>query len=82
MPVGLDALYRFSETTPSGHAAGLKGTWLSEREFVLRYDEIAGPNNFILHLDFEGDTISVRLDDPTGISGFAAHAVRVSSSPR
>lgn len=74
MPVGLDAVYRFSETTPSGLAAGLKGTWRSEQEFLLRYDEIAGPNTFILHLDFEDDRINVRLDDPSGMWSFAAHA--------
>ena len=82
MPVGLDAVYRFSETTPSDQAAGLKGTWLSEREFVLRYDEIAGPSNFILHLNFEDDRINVRLDDPTGLFSFAGHAVRESTAPR
>lgn len=76
MPVGLDAVYRFSETSPSGLAAGLKGTWRSEREFVLRFDEIAGPGNYILYLDFGGDGINARLDDPTGILSFAAHAVR------
>lgn len=81
MPVGLDAVYRFSEMSPSGQAAGLKGMWLSEHEFVLRYDEIAGPGNFILHLDFQGDTTNVRLDDPTGIVNFSAHALREPASP-
>lgn len=82
MPVGLDAVYRFSETSPSGQAVGLKGTWRSEREFVLRYDEIAGPSNFIMHLNFEGDGIDFRLDDPTGMWSFATHSVHELTSPR
>jgi hypothetical protein len=82
MPVGLDAVYRFSETSPSGQAAGLQGTWPSAHEFVLRYGEIAGPNNLILYLNFEGDSIGVRLDDPTGISSFATHALREPTTPR
>lgn len=82
MPVGLDGVYRFSEVSPSGQAAGLKGTWLSEREFVLRYDEIAGPNSFLLHLDFAGDDIRVRLDDPTGMWSFAAQARPEPAAPR
>lgn len=82
MPVGLDAVYRFSETTPSGLAAGLKGSWRSEQEFLLRYDEIAGPNTFLLHLDFEDDRINVRLDDPSGMWSFAAHALREPISSR
>ena len=80
MPVGLDGVYRFSETTPSGLSAGLKGTWRFEQEFALRYDEIAGPNTFILRLDFEDDRINVRLDDPSGIWSFAVHAVREPTS--
>ena len=82
MPVGLDAVYRFSETSPSGLAAGLKGMWRSEYEFVLRYDEMAGPNTFVLYLDFEDDRINVRLDDPSGMWSFAAHALREPTSSR
>jgi CubicO group peptidase (beta-lactamase class C family) len=82
MQVGLDAVYRFSEGSPSGLAAGLKGTWRSEHEFVLRYDEIAGPNNFILHLDFEDDRINVRLDDPSGMWSFAVPALGEPTSSR
>lgn len=82
MPVGLDAVYRFSETSPSGQAVGLTGMWRTEREFVLRYDEIAGPNNFTLHLDFDGDGINARFDDPTGIFNFTAHMVREPPQPR
>lgn len=81
MPVGLDAIYRFSETGPSGLAVGLKGMWRSEYEFVMRFDEIAGPGNFILYLDFGGDGISFRLDDPTGQWSFDAHMVREPVSP-
>jgi len=82
MPVGLDAVYRFSETTPSGLAAGLKGTWRSEQEFVLRYAEIAGPNTFILYLDFEDARINVRFDDPSGTWSFAARALHEPTSSR
>lgn len=74
MPVGLDTVYRFSEATPSGLAAGLKGSWQSEHEFALRYDEMAGPNNFTLHLDFEGQQTNVRLDDPSGMWSFTVRA--------
>jgi len=82
MPVGLDAVYRFSETSPSGLAAGLKGTWRSEHEFVLRYDEIAGPNTFMLSLDFEDDRINVRLDDPSSMWSFASPALPETTSSR
>ena len=82
MPVGLDAVYRFSEATPSGLAAGLKGTWRSEQEFVLRYDEIAGPNTFDLYLDFEDDRTSICLDDPSGMWSFTTRAVREPISSR
>ncbi|MFO0698608.1 MAG: serine hydrolase [Nitrospira sp.] len=82
MPVGLDAVSRFSEATPSGLAAGLKGAWRSEQEFALRYDEIAGPNNFTLHLDFQGEQTNVRLDDPSGMWSFAVRALREPASSR
>jgi len=82
MPVGLDAVYRFSEMTPSGLAAGLKGSWRSAREFVLHYDEIAGPNTFLLHMDFEDERVNFHLDDPSGMWSFAAHARREPISSR
>ncbi len=71
---------RFSETTPPGLAARLNGSWRSKQEFVLRYNEIAGPNPFILYLNFEDERINVRLDDPSGMWRFAAHALREPTS--
>lgn len=69
MLLGLDGVYRISESGPSSLPVGLKGEWVSEGTFVLRYSEVAGMNNFTLRAVFDGDSLSLTVDDPTGYFG-------------
>ncbi|MGB5809245.1 MAG: serine hydrolase [Polyangiales bacterium] len=68
MPVGMDAVPRFGDESPTGIPIGLVGTWTSPDVFVLRYDEISGPNHLRVEvLVGEGaDSIAVVFSDPGG----------------
>ncbi|MFC1856829.1 serine hydrolase domain-containing protein [Thermodesulfobacteriota bacterium] len=78
MPIGLDGVYRISPRSPSGLPVGLEGYWPSENEFVLNYHEIAGVNNFIFRLSFEGDAVQMTVDEKTGYfdESFGGQAIK------
>ncbi len=70
MALGLDGRYRFNERGPrSGYQVGLKGQWLDDRTFQIRYAEPAGANQFNFFLRFNGDEIAVAFEDLTGLYG-------------
>ena len=78
MLIGLDGVYRISPKSPSGLTVGLKGYWRSKNEFVLNYHEIAGANNFILHMSFEEDAVQIKVNEKTGYfdQSFGGQAVK------
>jgi hypothetical protein len=64
--VGLDGVYRFSETSPSGDPAALRGRWEASERFSLDYNEITRINRFRLVFTFSGDTVTLTYSEPTG----------------
>jgi CubicO group peptidase (beta-lactamase class C family) len=66
--VGLDNAYRFM---PGLYdlPAGLKGSWESDNDFVLHYDEIANVNHWKFTFTFqgEGDQVTVKEEELTGL---------------
>ncbi len=65
-PVGLDGVYRFSEVSPSGDPAAVRGRWETENRFVLDYNEITRINRFRMELTFSGDDVTLVYSEPTG----------------
>jgi CubicO group peptidase (beta-lactamase class C family) len=64
LPVGMDGVPRFSETGPTDIPVGVTGAWVEPDAFLLRYDEVAGPNHFVLRADFAGGLL-LEVSDPT-----------------
>ncbi len=69
MALGLDGRYRFNKNGPRGYRVGLRGRWLEDRRFELRYAETAGPNQFNFTFHFEGDEVNVVFEDLSGLYG-------------
>lgn len=69
MDLGLDGRYRFNEQGPRGYRVGLKGRWLDDQSFYLRYAEAAGTNHFNFTLRFAGDEVDVVFEDLSGLYG-------------
>lgn len=67
VPVGLDGVYRFSVPTSSQPTLAARGHWKTRREFVIDYTEADGVNHFRVGHVFEGDRVTVSLDDLTGL---------------
>jgi CubicO group peptidase (beta-lactamase class C family) len=67
-PVGMDGVPRFSETGPTDMAVGITGAWVEPTVFLLHYDEVAGPNHFVIRAGFSGasETVSLQITDPGG----------------
>jgi len=72
LPMGLDGVYRFSNDTRTGLSTGVRGSWASDREFVVDYNEVAGINHFEIQLNFGAgqaggeDLVEIGLKDTTG----------------
>jgi len=65
--IGLDGVYRISNSSRFGLPAALKGFWATENEFVLVFYEAA--NNFLYRtvVHFENDTASCRIVEKSGL---------------
>ena len=82
MPVGMDGVPRFSESSPTGIPVGLVGEWTASDVFLLLYDEVAGPNHLRIEVTVEAgaDEIEVQFSDPgryfptTTVSGTVSDA--------
>ena len=44
----------------------LSGGWTSGDSFALLYREVAGIDNFELHITFRAETVDIDLIDPSG----------------
>lgn len=66
LPVGLDGVYRFSDSSPSELPVALKGSWNSDNEFVLDYNGVGGINRFSITLRFAADRMTARVIDEVG----------------
>jgi CubicO group peptidase (beta-lactamase class C family) len=66
VPVGLDGRPRFAPARTSGLRLATVGHWVSEREFLLDLDTVAGVNHFLFRMEFAGDRVDVTLDEVTG----------------
>jgi hypothetical protein len=64
--VGLDGVYRFSETSPSGDPTAVRGRWTAQDRFVLDYNEITRINRFRMELNFSGERVNLIFSEPTG----------------
>lgn len=64
--VGLDGVYRFTETSPSGDPAALRGRWETPERFALDYNEVTRINRFRMDFTFTGDEVNLLFDEPTG----------------
>ena len=65
--IGLDGVYRISNSSRFGLPAALKGFWATENEFVLIFNEAA--NNFLYRtrVQFVDDRAFCRIDENTGL---------------
>lgn len=61
-PVALDGVYRLFPG-PYGLPMGLRGTWADEKTFTVEYDNIANNDHVLLSFRFEGDRVSVRVQE-------------------
>jgi len=67
LPVGLDGRYRISPSGRFDLPVALKGSWTGDTEFVIDFDEIGNINRWQITTAFEGETISVHMQEGTGL---------------
>ncbi len=65
--VGLDGVYRFSNNSALGTPEALKGSWISDHEFELIYNEFANNHLWNFRFRFEKDKVLVRCVENTGL---------------
>ncbi|MDH3600148.1 MAG: beta-lactamase family protein [Candidatus Tectomicrobia bacterium] len=81
-PIGLDGVYRFLSQGRSTLPTGVKGRWTGQDTFVFEYDEIGGINHFTFRLRFTDDSVSVTIDDPTGLHRLTLTGQKKVNDPR
>jgi CubicO group peptidase (beta-lactamase class C family) len=86
--IGLDGRYRFTTGT-SGHSSwGVRGGWLSDDEFLLDLNTVAGINHFLVRIVPQDDQIRLAIDEVTGelknlvLTGRAASSADTPTRPR
>lgn len=52
-----------------GLPIAMKGYWETDTAFVVSYDEIANINNWRIGMTFEGDNVTVHMQEGTGLGG-------------
>jgi hypothetical protein len=70
-PVGLDGVYRFSNTGPGGQPLGARGRWRSPSTFELDIDMVANINRLIFAFTFDENGSSARVDVSEKSTAFA-----------
>jgi len=65
--IGLDNVYRFSNNGAFGTPEALRGSWISDREFEVIYNEFANNHLWNIRFRFENDRASVRVIENTGL---------------
>jgi len=66
-PIGLDGVYRFSNNSRFGTPEALKGSWISDKEFLLIYNEFANNHLWRISFHFAKGRASVRFVENTGL---------------
>jgi len=66
--VGLDNVFRIS-TARHGFPSAMKGSWESEDTFLIHLDEIGNINQFRIKSTFEGDEVTIEMQEMTGLGG-------------
>jgi CubicO group peptidase (beta-lactamase class C family) len=67
-PVALDGVYRLFEGQ-YGLPMGLRGTWVDDQTFTVEYDNIAGNDHAMLQFRFNGDRVTVRVQETAHETG-------------
>jgi hypothetical protein len=63
---GLDGSRRFSRFGPEGLRAASVGRWLSDSEFLLDLDTVAGVNHFLVRAEFSDGQVQLVLNEASG----------------
>jgi hypothetical protein len=72
--VGLDGVYRMGPTSDFGLPEGLRGSWLSEREFLIDYNEAANNHLYRILIEFQPGAAVMQIREHTGLVDFAIRA--------
>lgn len=64
--VGLDNVFRISPGR-FGLPVAAKGWWESENVYVIHFDEIGNINQWRINATFEGDQVTIQMQDLTGL---------------
>jgi len=67
LALGLDGLFRFTDSSPTGQRLGLRGQWTSSNEFVSQWHEPAGSDRMQVTISVSGSEIVVAVDDLTNL---------------
>lgn len=67
--LGLDGVARCAPGR-NGLATACKGTWKTPASIEIDIDEVGNINHFLLELTFEGDSLTGRVEEQTGLGSF------------
>ncbi len=67
IPLGLDDVYRISNTSPYDLPAGAKGFWTPENDFEFIYNEAANNRLLRFRLHFEEQSVELNVTEDTGL---------------
>jgi CubicO group peptidase (beta-lactamase class C family) len=67
IPIGLDDVYRISNTSQYDLPAGAKGLWITDNDFELSYNEAANNRLFQFSLHFAEQTVELKVTERTGL---------------
>ena len=67
IPVGLDGVYRLANTSKNNLTAAARGSWVSDRDFVVAYKEASNNKNWRFNLHFDEDSARCTVTEATGL---------------
>jgi CubicO group peptidase (beta-lactamase class C family) len=79
-PVGLDGVYRFSNTGPGGQPLGARGRWRSPSAFELDIDLVANVSRLIFTFNFDTNGTDARVDVSEKSTAFAPLTLTATST--
>jgi CubicO group peptidase (beta-lactamase class C family) len=80
-PVGLDGVYRFSNTGPGGQPLGARGRWRSPSTFELDIDMAANINRLIFAFTFDENGSTARVEVSEKSMAFAPFTLTANQHP-
>ncbi|MCX6121257.1 MAG: serine hydrolase [Ignavibacteriales bacterium] len=69
LPVGLDDVYRISNTSKYNLPAGAKGSWTSENTFCFTYNEPSNDRLLQFQIEFKSNLVELKVSERTGLFG-------------